>query len=74
MFNSFITSNFEIFQLGIRKAFEIVGSDFSGMSEDPLGLYIQDVMQTTVVKVDELGTTAASVTRLSKLPKLRITH
>lgn len=38
------------------------GADFSGMTKEPNGLFISDVLHKCFVKVDELGAEAAAVT------------
>jgi len=45
-----------------------MGADFSGMSNDPDGLVLNEIQQTAIVEVDELGTTAAAATRIGEFP------
>jgi serpin B len=47
--------------LGLEQAFG-PGADFSGLGRTELPLYVSSARHTTVVKVDETGTEAASVT------------
>jgi serpin B len=47
--------------LGVVKAFQQSKADFSGIT-NRLGIFLGDVVQGSLVKVDELGTEAAAVT------------
>jgi serpin B len=47
--------------MGMGTAFS-GGADFSGMTSEPNGLYISEVLHKCFVKVDELGAEAAAVT------------
>ena len=48
-------------QMGIRRAFDPMGADFSAMSSTP-NLYVGDVLHKAKIKVDEEGSEAAAVT------------
>lgn len=48
--------------LGMKRAFQLDAADFSGMSDDPEGLFIGSVLHKTFVDVNEQGTEAAAVT------------
>jgi serpin B len=50
-----------LIQMGMGTAFGD-GADFSGMTKEPNGLFISDVLHKCFVKVDELGAEAAAVT------------
>ena len=51
--------------MGMEKAFSKVEADFSGVAKEPL--YVSDVWQSTVLRVDEAGTEAAAVTKVRAL-------
>lgn len=51
--------------MGMEKAFSKVEADFSGVAKEPL--YVSDVLQSTVLRVDEAGTEAAAVTKVRAL-------
>ncbi len=53
--------------LGIEAGFDATRSDFSGVTDDPEGLSISDVMHDAWVKVDEKGTEAAAATMMDFL-------
>ena len=48
--------------LGMQQAFNLKVADFSGMTDDPEGLFIGSVLHKTFVDVNETGTEAAAVT------------
>lgn len=51
--------------MGMEKAFSKVEADFSEAAKEPL--YVSDVWQSTVLRVDEAGTEAAAVTKVRAL-------
>ncbi|SIS11707.1 serpin family protein [Natronorubrum thiooxidans] len=48
-------------ELGMERAFG-AGADFSGMVEDDVGLFVDDIVHQSFVSVDEEGTEAAAAT------------
>ena len=48
--------------MGIEEMFDREMADLSGMTTDPNGLYITDIVQKSYIEVDEKGTEAAAVT------------
>jgi serpin B len=51
-------------RLGARRAFDPARADFSGMTDDPVGLCIGAVLHRAFVEVNENGTEAAAATAL----------
>ncbi len=51
-------------ELGMNRAFDPYGADFSGISEEALTwqMHINEVLHKAVIEVDEVGTEAAAVT------------
>lgn len=49
-------------RMGMSRAFDQYSSELSGIAESPNRIYIDEVLHTTKVKVDEEGTEAAAVT------------
>ena len=49
-------------RVGIHKIFDPQLANFSGITNDPLGLYVGDVIQKAVIEVNEEGTEAAAAT------------
>ncbi|KAK0178590.1 hypothetical protein PV327_007468 [Microctonus hyperodae] len=67
-------------KMNIKNMFETT-ANFHGISDNAEGLYVNDVIQKTVIAVDEQGTEAAAVTRSSlvgsshystEVPKLNV--
>jgi len=55
--------------MGMPKAFDDRRADFSGMTDDPLGLYITNVIHKAFVDVNEEGTEAAAATAVVMAPR-----
>lgn len=49
-------------QLGMKRAFSMTDADFSGMTDDPEGLFIAAALHKAFVDVNEKGTEAAAAT------------
>lgn len=54
--------NEKLQELGMRQAFSMDDADFSKMTDDPPGLYIEAVLHKAFVDVNEEGTEAAAAT------------
>ena len=52
-----------LYDMGVREAFSIESSDFSGMDPADM-LYVQSIVQKAIVEVDEQGTEAAAATAM----------
>ena len=50
--------------MGVKRAFEPFGADFSAMYGPGLNVSISDVVQKTYLKVDEQGSEAAAATKV----------
>jgi serpin B len=62
-FSYFTSLKDTLIDMGMGIAFGIGGNaDFSAMTAEPKGLFIDDVLHKCFVKVDELGAEAAAVT------------
>ncbi len=51
--------------LGVEAAFDVDAADFSGITDDPLGLVISEVIHRARIRVDEHGTEAAAATAIA---------
>ncbi|CAG2116354.1 unnamed protein product, partial [Medioppia subpectinata] len=49
-------------QMGIKQIFDAKMANFSGITNDPIGLYVGEVLQKAVIEVNEDGTEAAAAT------------
>ena len=54
-------------KMGIKEIFDVQKANFSGITSDPLGLYVGDVIQKAVIEVNEEGTEAAAATGIHVL-------
>jgi serpin B len=54
-------------ELGIKEIFDQKVANFSGITSDPLGLFVGDITQKAVIEVNEEGTEAAAATRVEIL-------
>jgi serpin B len=50
--------------LGVEAAFDQAAADFGGITDDPLGLVISEVIHRARIRVDEHGTEAAAATAM----------
>jgi serpin B len=48
--------------LGLRTMFDREAADFGGMTDDPMGLFVSEVIHRARIRVDEYGTEAAAAT------------
>jgi serpin B len=51
-------------KLGIKDIFDREVANFSGITNDPLGLFVGDIIQKVVIEVNEEGTEAAAATEV----------
>lgn len=49
-------------KIGISRAFMMKGADFSGITDDPAGLYLSNVLHKTFIEVTPFGTSAGAGT------------
>ncbi len=49
-------------ELGIKDIFDPKVANFSGITSDPLGLFVGDIIQKAVIEVNEEGTEASAAT------------
>lgn len=67
-------------RLGLEKVFDEKQADFSGILKDKTNLWIDEIAQSSVIKVDESGTVAASVSKakmsgdLKNIPMRMVFH
>jgi serpin B len=54
--------NDALINAGMQKAFQIKEADFSGMTDDPAGLYLSKVLHKTFIEVTPFGTRAGAGT------------
>lgn len=54
--------NDALMNAGMQKAFQIKEADFSGMTDDPAGLYLSKVLHKTFIEVTPFGTRAGAGT------------
>jgi serpin B len=52
-------------ELGIKDIFDAKVANFSGITSDPLGLFVGDVIQKAVIEVNEEGTEASAATGIT---------
>jgi serpin B len=53
--------------LGAGRAFDVSNADFGGISDDPDGLFVSEVIHRARIRVDENGTEAAAATAIDCL-------
>lgn len=56
-------------ELGIKEIFDVKSANFSGITSDPLGLFVGDVIQKAIIEVNEEGTEAAAATGVAFLSR-----
>ena len=60
--------------LGAPHPFDRNEANFSGITDDPAGLYISNVIHQAVVDVNEEGTEAAAATAVVMMTRMAIIH